>query len=155
MLPTAPISRRWSGWFWSTTWWLVEIHAGDLSFTATDTELTQQAQAEAHAAKLLFGLLPQEQRAVFQTLWDEFEAQQTPEARFSRALDALQPMLLTWAGSGVGCTDRAPELSAERVRQLKAPRLAEFPALWQLAQSVLEEALRAGTLAEAASPTPD
>lgn len=136
---------------------LVEVHAGDLHFAASEAELARQERDEAQAAGKLFGLLPEGQCAAFHDLWAEFEAQQTPEARFARALDALQPMLLTWAGGGVGCAAREPELSAGRVRQLKEPRLEEFPALWQLAQSVLEGAVQAGTLPteKAASPIQD
>ncbi|MFD2610432.1 HD domain-containing protein [Deinococcus taklimakanensis] len=38
----------------------------------------------------------------------EFEARTTPEARFARALDALQPMLLTWGAGGPGLRGPAP-----------------------------------------------
>ncbi|WP_221089612.1 HD domain-containing protein [Deinococcus aquaedulcis] len=125
---------------------LVEIGAGDLHFDASAEAHAQQAQAEAAAAKQLFGLLPEPQRTAFLELHAEFEAAQTTEARFARALDALQPMLLTWAGGGLGCAEREPQLTATRLRALKEPRLRDFPALWTLAQAVMDTAVEAGTL---------
>lgn len=126
---------------------LVEIGAGDLHFDAEAEAKTAQKMAEAAAAEQLFGLLPAPQAADFRALWDEFEAQQTLEARFARALDALQPMLLTWGRGGVGCQASFPELTRARVLALKEPRLGEFPALWQAAQQLLAEAEAAGIMA--------
>ena len=43
-------------------------------------------------------------------LWDEFEARQTPEARFAKAMDRLQPLLLNWmARGGTWQTSQAPQ----------------------------------------------
>ncbi len=75
---------------------LVEVFAGDTHFDQSEAELEQQHLREAAAASQLFGLLPEEQGRSFQLLWQEFEARTTPAARFARALDALQPVLLTW-----------------------------------------------------------
>ncbi|MBZ9750939.1 HD domain-containing protein [Deinococcus sp. HMF7604] len=108
---------------------LVEIHAGDLHFAASPEAHARQLRAETEAAEQLFALLPEPQRATFHALHAEFEAAQTPEAQFARALDALQPLLLTWAGGGLGCAMREPDLTAARLRALKEPRLRAFPAL--------------------------
>lgn len=132
---------------------LIEIGAGDLHFDSHPDDHAAQKAREQEAAKALFGLLPASQAAEFHTLWHEFEAQATVEARFARALDALQPMLLTWGRGGVGCTDRYPELTRERLLKLKEPRLQEFPALWKAAQTILEEAVRDHTLAGGSSPS--
>ena len=125
---------------------LVEIHAGDLHFDAPDADHAAQAQAEERAAHALYGLLPDDQQADFHALRSEFEARLTPEARFARALDALQPMLLTWGEGGLGCIGRAPELTASRLLRLKEPALQDVPALWALAQEVVSGAVRVGTL---------
>ncbi|MFC3861771.1 HD family hydrolase [Deinococcus antarcticus] len=125
---------------------LVEIGAGDLPFDRPPTEHAAQQQKEQAAADALFSLLPAQQAAEFHALWHEFEEQVTPEARFARALDALHPMLLTWGRGGVGCMERAPELTRERILTLKGPRLQEFPALWQAAQTLLDEAVESGLL---------
>src|SRR5215831_12714687 len=68
----------------------------------------RQEQAERAAADRLFALLPPGQASSLRELWDEFEERATAEAKFARALDRLQPMLInmvteggTWAAHGV------------------------------------------------------
>jgi putative hydrolase of HD superfamily len=87
---------------------LVEIDAGDLFVYAGEQAQARQEEAERAAADRLFALLPAGQAASFRALWDEFEERRTPEAKFARALDRLQPMLAnyqlgggTWAQHGV------------------------------------------------------
>ena len=125
---------------------LVEIYAGDTFFAVSEADLLEQQQKEAEAASALFGLLPADQGLHFRKLWDEFEAQQTPEAQFARALDALQPMLLTWGGMGKGCTDKFPDLTREKLLGLKQKHLERFPTLWSCATQVLDEAAGRGVL---------
>jgi putative hydrolases of HD superfamily len=87
---------------------LVEIDAGDLFVYADADQHARQERAERAAADRIFALLPPDQAAAFHGLWDEFEERRTPEARFARALDRLQPMLAnlrtgggTWAEHGI------------------------------------------------------
>lgn len=87
---------------------LVEIDAGDLFAYAGAQAQADQEDAERAAADRLFALLPASQAAGFRALWDEFEERRTPEAKFARALDRLQPMLAnyqlgggTWSQHGV------------------------------------------------------
>lgn len=126
---------------------LVESGAGDTHSGASAETLAAQAQGVAQAARELFGTLPPAQAAQVQALRQEFEARTTPEARFARALDALQPMLLTWGAGGLGCAARHPELSAARLLALKEPHLREFPALWSYAQGLVRDAEDAGLFA--------
>jgi putative hydrolases of HD superfamily len=87
---------------------LVEIDAGDLFLYADAAAHARQEEAELAAADRIFAILPAPQAAAVRALWEEFEERRTPEARFARALDRLQPMLLnmqtgggTWAAHGV------------------------------------------------------
>lgn len=87
---------------------LVEIDAGDTPIHGAH-DATSVARAEAAAAERLFGLLPEDQGRGLIALWREFEAAETPDARFAKALDRLQPLLLntltgggTWTEHGVG-----------------------------------------------------
>lgn len=132
---------------------LVEIYAGDTFFDVSSETQRQQAERERRAAVRLYSLLPEDQRGRWQGMWEEFEARETPEARFARALDALQPMLLTWGPGGTGCTARHPDLTRERLLGLKQQHLEAFPALWAYTQRLLDTAVRNGTL-PAASPVP-
>lgn len=92
---------------------LVEIDAGDLFLYAGEAEQQRQEAAERAAADRIFALLPPGQAAGVRALWDEFEERRTPEARFARALDRLQPMLANVADGGG--TWREHGITADRV----------------------------------------
>ena len=79
---------------------LVEIDAGDLFLYSDPAAQARQEEAERAAADRLFAILPPAQAAELRGLWDEFEERQTPEARFARALDRLQPILLNMQTGG-------------------------------------------------------
>ena len=70
---------------------LVEIIVGDHPIHL-QTDWQAVAKAEQAAASELFGLLPADQAAEFLGLWQEFEADQTPDARFAKILDRCQPL---------------------------------------------------------------
>lgn len=126
---------------------LVEVYAGDMHFDQSEASKKQQAQHEAEAAARLFRQLPPDQCDTFRQAWQEFEARQSPEARFARALDALQPMLLTWGTGGIGSAAH-PELTLGRLLALKRPALEDFPELWELAQGTAARAVKAGIMPE-------
>ena len=81
---------------------LVEIDAGDtfVYLTMDANGRDEQNQREQLAAERIFGLLPPDQGAEMRATWDEFEAAQTAEARFAKAVDRLAPMLLNRASGG-------------------------------------------------------
>lgn len=70
---------------------LVEIIVGDHPIHLK-TDWQAVAEAESAAARDLFGLLPQDQSGEFLALWTEFEADQSPDARFAKLLDRCQPL---------------------------------------------------------------
>lgn len=70
---------------------LVEIIVGDHPIHL-DTDWQAVAEAEERAASQLFGLLPPDQAQEFQALWQEFEGDQTADARFAKILDRCQPL---------------------------------------------------------------
>lgn len=72
---------------------IVEIDVGDFPIHGGSSgEL--QAELEQKAAERLFGLLPPLQRDEFLGLWQEFERAETEDARFAKALDRFQPLLI-------------------------------------------------------------
>ena len=72
---------------------LVEIDAGDTY--AYDTEGNKSKRArEEKAAERIFNILPEDQAKKVRDLWEEFEANETPEANFANALDRVQPIML-------------------------------------------------------------
>ena len=88
---------------------LIEIYAGD-TFAYDAAGNADKAEREAAAADKLFAQLPSEQGAEIRSLWEEFDAMQTPDAKYAACMDRLQPFLHntltgghTW---GESCTAR-------------------------------------------------
>ncbi|MCB1827559.1 MAG: HD domain-containing protein [Coxiellaceae bacterium] len=78
---------------------IVEVDAGDTY--CYDTEgLKDKAEREQKAADRLFGLLPSDQAQEFRSLWDEFEASETMDAKFAQTIDRMQPMLHNYTTGG-------------------------------------------------------
>jgi putative hydrolase of HD superfamily len=125
---------------------LVEIYAGDTPLYDDVGARSQQAR-EAAAADRLFGLLPADQAKRFRALWDEFEARETPEARFAKAMDRLEPLLLNWMARGG--TWQTPGVTAEVVRARKAPIREASAALGATARAIIDEGARRGWVADA------
>lgn len=72
---------------------IVEIDIGDFPIHGgSSSEL--QAEQESRAAARLFALLPQQQGNEFLSLWQEFESAETEDAKFAKALDRFQPLLV-------------------------------------------------------------
>lgn len=72
---------------------IVEIDAGD-TYAYDDAAVATQSEREKKAAERIFGLLPNEQKLKFISLWNEFEDGKTNEAKFARAMDNFQPCML-------------------------------------------------------------
>ncbi len=71
---------------------LIEIYAGD-TFAYDIKGNQDKAQREQAAADKLFAMLPLEQGKEIRTLWEEFDAMQTPDAKYAACMDRLQPFL--------------------------------------------------------------
>ncbi|MEE4378245.1 MAG: HD domain-containing protein [Candidatus Competibacteraceae bacterium] len=63
----------------------VEIYAGD-TYVYDPHAVAQQQSRESAAAEQLFALLPADQRSYCAELFEEFNAGQTPEARYAQAM---------------------------------------------------------------------
>lgn len=78
---------------------LVEIYAGD-TFAYDETGKQSQREREEQAADRLFAMLPEDQGQYMRELWEEFEAEETGEAKFARTMDHIQPLMLNDASKG-------------------------------------------------------
>ena len=56
-----------------------------------------KAEREMISAHKVYGLLPEDQKAEYMALWQEFEEQNTKEAVFCAILDRVQPSMLNKA----------------------------------------------------------
>ena len=108
---------------------LVEIDAGDTPIYAAEADTSAQAIAERAAADRIFGLLPSTQGVAFRTLWDEFEAAETADARFANALDRFQPPNMNLATGGGSWRDY--DVSEAAIRARVGANIARgAPELW-------------------------
>ncbi|MCL2863933.1 MAG: HD domain-containing protein [Lachnospiraceae bacterium] len=120
---------------------LIEIYAGDtFAFDVKGNE--DKAEREQKAADKLFTLLPKEQGEAFRTLWEEFEAMETPEALYAAAIDRFQPFLSnsvtdghTWVKFGV---------RLEQVYKRMEPVKITAPILYEYVETVIADALAKG-----------
>jgi putative hydrolases of HD superfamily len=115
---------------------LVEIYAGDTPLYDTAAARDQREREES-AATELFGLLPDDQARRLRALWDEFEERRTPEARFAKAMDRLEPLLLNWMARGG--TWRTPGVMAGDVRARKAVIGDASAVLWEVGRCLVDE----------------
>ncbi|MBA2401535.1 MAG: HD domain-containing protein [Bradyrhizobium sp.] len=122
---------------------LVEIDCGDAPLFDEVAAATQAAR-EAVAAGRLFGLLQAPQATEFLVLWVEFEAAETDDARFAKAIDRLQPILPNHAVGGGTWTDY--DVDETRERSLTRRIADGSPALWDVAEAVINDAVRRGWL---------
>ena len=110
---------------------LVEIYAGDTFAYDTEGLKTQKARENAAADKL-FSQLPEDLCLKLRALWEEFEADETPEAHFAHTLDNFQPMMLQAATDGRAWKEGHRKLS--EVLHRNAGTSAGSEALWEYAK---------------------
>lgn len=121
---------------------VVEIDAGD-TYAYDEVGKTTQRQREEKAAERLFGLLPEDQAKDMRALWEEFEAGETKEAKFARAMDNLQPILLNDATDGKAWEEHQVAVSKILKRNERTPRGSEV--LWEYAkENFVEKNVRLG-----------
>jgi putative hydrolases of HD superfamily len=122
---------------------LVEVDAGD-TFAYDTAGQTTRAAREVAAADRIFGLLPPDQSSYLRALWEEFEAQETPESRFANAVDRLQPLLQN-AGSGGGSW-RSQHLTRDQVLRRMGPIESALPRLWPLVLAIIDSFCASGLI---------
>ncbi|MBQ6655193.1 MAG: HD domain-containing protein [Erysipelotrichaceae bacterium] len=123
---------------------LVEIEADD-TFAYDVQGNLGKAQREREAADKLFSKLPEDQGKLIRNLWEEFDAMETPEAKYAACMDRLQPFLHntltdghTW-GNG--------RVSRSAVEKRMAVVRDFMPEVYQWIQANIEQAVEKGWLA--------
>lgn len=124
---------------------VVEIDAGDTY--AYDTKGNQtKRDREQKAADRIYGMLPEEQARECRALWEEFEAMETPEARFVNTLDKVQPVLLNDASGGKSWREHGVRKSQVMERNAKTHEGSSI--LWDYIRNIIEENTKKGNIAE-------
>ena len=123
---------------------IVEIDAGDTFAFAQQHELDGQEEKELAAANRIFGLLPESQFDMFKQLWLEFEAAQTADARFAKAMDRVLPLLQNMENNGGSWVKHGVKKSQVVKRNQYLDGLA--PRLWAYVSKQIDIAVQQGWL---------
>ena len=125
---------------------IIEIDAGD-TYCYDEEGARDKAEREGRAAERIFGLLPAGQAAEVHGLWAEFEAGETPEARFANAVDRLMPLLHNYYTEGRSWQEHG--ITADRVLDRNARVGEASQRLGALVQAIVDDAVARGLLAPA------
>lgn len=118
---------------------VVEIDAGDTAIHDHTESAANKAEREQAAADRLFGLLPDDVGAHLREAWEEYEAGETPTARFARVFDRLSPFLLNVATDGMPW--RRWNVTAAMVRDVLAPIRVGAPDVWRFVDAMIDRAV--------------
>ena len=128
---------------------IVEIDSGDV-FAYDTTKSHDNFDEELKAARRIFGILPEEQAEEFINLWIEFEEMKTPESKFARSLDRLEPLLQN--ASNNGGTWREFDVKYDQVMEKKQVIKDGSEELWKFAKQLIDESVEKGILSSPLTP---
>ncbi|MBR0352311.1 MAG: HD domain-containing protein [Oscillospiraceae bacterium] len=78
---------------------IVEIEAGD-TYAYDEASHADKKEREDAAKEKIFSILPDDQKRELTALFDEFEEGLSAEARFAKAMDNVQPLILNNSNGG-------------------------------------------------------
>lgn len=122
---------------------IVEIEAGDTYAYDEESKKTQKAREDA-AKEKLYSMLPEDQKQELMGLFDEFEACETPEAKFARAMDNLQPLILN--DSNDGGDWKSHQVSAEQVYGRQGKTRLGSEKLYEVTDQIIQKHVERGNL---------
>ena len=124
---------------------IVEIEAND-TFVYDNEGYQNQADREEIAAKSIFFKLPKDQAFEFLSLWHEFEAQDTSEAKFAKTIDMINPFIINFYSGGK--TWKAYNIKKAQVLKRNSLIADVSPTLWNWLCEQLDVAVSRGYLEE-------
>ena len=124
---------------------IVEIDAGD-TYAYDEEGIKTQKNREDAAKERIFSILPEEQRAEFIALFDEFEAYETAEAKFAHTMDNLQPLLLN--NSNGGRDWREHGVTARQVYGRQEKTKLGSVELYKVVEKIIQENIQIGNIKE-------
>ena len=128
---------------------IVEIDSGDV-FVYDTAKNHDNFDEELKAARRIFGILPKEQAEEFLNIWIEYEKMKTPESKFARALDRLEPLLQN--ASNNGGTWREFDVKYDKVIEKKKAIKDGSEELWKFAENLIDESVEKGILSSPLTP---
>lgn len=122
---------------------LVEIDAGD-TYAYDEEGAQSKREREEKGADRIFGMLPKDQGEMFRALWEEFEAYETPEAKFAHLLDNFQPLLLNDASDGKSWAEHGVHKSQIYKRNRRIPETSAI--VWEQMEKIVEKHIQKGNV---------
>ena len=122
---------------------VVEIDAGD-TYAYDAKGLATQKERESKAADRIFGLLPNDQKEHLIALFEELEEGKTPEARFAKTMDNLQPILLNDCNNGKDW--RLHEVNKTQVLNRQKSSQLGSEEIWTFTQELIEKNVDKGNI---------
>ena len=89
-------------------------------------------------------MLPHDQKEHLRALFEEFEACETPEARFARTMDNFQPLLLNNANNGGDW--RAHDVSKTQVSKRQNNSKKGSEDIWKYSMEIIKNNVNKGNL---------
>jgi putative hydrolase of HD superfamily len=122
-----------------------EIDAGD-KFVFAENGWEERKAAELRAVERICGLAPRATAEYLITLWKEFDAGGSAEARFAKAIDRSMPVLLNLSNRGGSWLENG--VTYERVFGRVKPEIENgCPELWSYLEQQLKAAHKRGFFA--------
>jgi putative hydrolase of HD superfamily len=118
-----------------------EIYTGDTIVYAKKSGLQLE---DIESAKKIFGLLPDEQRDEFVSLWTEFEEKETAEAKFAAAIDRLEPVMQNYFTEAY--VWKTNNISHSRIIGVNAHIANGSEKLWEYAKTLIDECVNKGLI---------
>ncbi len=122
---------------------IVEIDAGD-TYAYDEAKLSTQKSREDAAKERIFSILPEDQKEHLISLFDEFEENESAEARFAHAMDNLQPLILN--NSNDGGDWREHNVTSEQVYKRQSKTKLGSEKLFEVTDKIIQDNIAKGNL---------
>lgn len=122
---------------------LVEIDAGD-TYAYDEKGNESRPERERRAADRIYGMLPEDQGWKLRELWEEFEAYESPEARYAHMLDNFQPLILNDSNDGGDWRSHGVKKSQIYKRNAKTAQGSET--VWSYMQELIQNNIDKGNI---------
>ncbi len=121
---------------------LGEIDAGDTIIYASETQAIKDE--EAAGIKRVLEILPEGKQEEYMTLWYEFEAGETPDSKYAKAIDRVPPILHNLHGEGHSW--KKHNIPKEKVFSVNKRIAKGSEKLWEVIEDKLQQAVENGVL---------
>lgn len=122
---------------------LVEIDAGD-TYAYDEKGNESRPEREKRAADRIYGMLPEDQGWKLRELWEEFEAYESPEAKYAHMLDNFQPLILNDSNDGGDWRSHGVKKSQIYKRNAKTAQGSET--VWSYMQELIQNNIDKGNI---------